>query len=90
VTMPMLERYVRHAERFGVELVFETAAGLGAPFSTANVTVTSDPDRRVGLARSVTPTARKQRRSEPRNPGVGDFREVSARGSQLGPLEAAM
>lgn len=24
-----VERYVRHAERFGVELVFETAAGLG-------------------------------------------------------------
>jgi hypothetical protein len=29
--MPALERYFRHAERFGVELVFETAAGLGEP-----------------------------------------------------------
>jgi hypothetical protein len=31
-----LERYVRHAERFGVELVFETAAGLGR--ATADLT----------------------------------------------------
>jgi hypothetical protein len=31
VSTPALELYVRHAERFGVELVFETALGLGEP-----------------------------------------------------------
>jgi hypothetical protein len=31
VTAPALDRYVRHAERFGVGLVFETAPGLGEP-----------------------------------------------------------
>jgi hypothetical protein len=174
--MSPLERYVRHAERFGVELVFETAAGLGAPdadltigelvqlarrliaidarfdsarpdklvelsgaetrvaylerippvldalrtpapastgrccewcgnaiagradrrtcsgahrealrrdgglgpFSTAHVTVASDPGLRVGLDRSVTPRGHKQRLGDPENRGGPDFREVSA------------
>jgi hypothetical protein len=31
VITPTLDRYVQHAERFGVDLVFETAAGLGTP-----------------------------------------------------------
>lgn len=31
MTAVALDRYVRHAERFGTELVFETAVGLGAP-----------------------------------------------------------
>jgi hypothetical protein len=38
VTGPALERSVRHAERFGIELVFETALGLGEP----------EPDLTVG------------------------------------------
>jgi hypothetical protein len=37
VTASAPERYVEHAERFGVELVFETAVGLGG--ATADLTV---------------------------------------------------
>jgi hypothetical protein len=64
------------------------AGGVG-PFSAANATVTSDPDLRVGLARPVTHMPRQQRRFETQNPGVSDFREVSARGAELGLAEVA-
>jgi predicted nucleic acid-binding Zn ribbon protein len=42
-----LERYVRHAERFGVELVFETAAGLGKPEAELTVAELVDLARRM-------------------------------------------
>lgn len=43
-----LLEYVRHADRFGTELVFETAAGVGEP--RPNLTITE----LVTLARSLT------------------------------------
>jgi hypothetical protein len=63
------------------------AGGVG-PFSNANVTVGINSELRVGLAGSVTPTPCKQRRFETQNPGVRDFREVSARSSRPGLVEA--
>jgi hypothetical protein len=64
------------------------AGGVG-PFSRPDVRPTADPDLRVGLAESVTPTAHEIRRSEAESRGVGDFRGVSPRGPQLGLVKAA-
>jgi hypothetical protein len=45
--MPRREQYQRHAEKFGVALVFETAAGLGRPDADLTVGELVDLARRL-------------------------------------------